>query len=338
MHTNPPAKTPSSASAFNFDALTPDFMWYALESIGIRAESGLLALNSYENRVYQFTDEDRQRFVVKFYRPQRWSREQIQEEHDFTLELVEKDIPVAPPLRIGGQTLHEYQGYLFALFTSMGGRQFEVDNFEQLEWTGRFLGRIHKVGSQHPFRHRPAVSLQEYLYQPRQQLSNSSFIPPHMERAFFNDLDLLIQSIEQNWSEDFTSIRLHGDCHPGNILWRDGPMFVDLDDARSGPAIQDLWMLLSGDRADKLAQLDTVLEGYQEFCDFNPAELKLIEPLRGLRMVHYMAWLAKRWQDPAFPLAFPWFGDPKYWENQVLAFKEQIAALQEPALSLAPQW
>ena len=174
-----------SASAFNFDALTPDFMWYALESIGIRAESGLLALNSYENRVYQFTDEEKQRYVVKFYRPQRWSSEQIQEEHDFTLELIEQDIPVAPPVRINGQTLHEYQGYLFALFASVGGRQFEVDNFDQLEWVGRFLGRIHKVGSTHPFCHRPQISLQEYLHQPKELLANSSFIPPHLENAFF---------------------------------------------------------------------------------------------------------------------------------------------------------
>ncbi|PJC85154.1 serine/threonine protein kinase [Vibrio sp. HA2012] len=325
-------------STFNFNALTPDFMWYALENIGIRAESGLLPLNSYENRVYQFTDEERQRYVVKFYRPQRWSREQIQEEHDFTMELIEQDIPVAPPVNINGETLHNYHGYLFALFNSVGGRQFEVDNTEQLEWAGRFLGRIHTVGHKQPFKHRPSISLQEFLYQPREQLRNSPFIPPHMQHTFFNDLDMLIQSIEHNWSDNFTPIRLHGDCHPGNILWRDGPTFVDLDDSRTGPAIQDLWMLLNGERADKLMQLEIILEGYAEFCDFNPAELKLIEPLRGLRMVHYMAWLAKRWQDPAFPLAFPWFGDQKYWENQVLAFKEQIAALQETPLTLMPQW
>lgn len=325
-------------SAFNFDALTPDFMWYALESIGIRAESGLLALNSYENRVYQFTDEERCRYVVKFYRPQRWSRAQIQEEHDFTLELIDQEIPVAPPLVINGATLHQYQGYLFALFASVGGRQFEVDNFEQLEWVGRFMGRIHQVGSRQTFQHRPSIGLDEYLYQPRQLLQGSSFIPHHLEHAFFSDLDMLIQAIEQQWLPGYNPIRLHGDCHPGNILWRDGPMFVDLDDARSGPAVQDLWMLLNGDRHDKLAQLDTLLEGYAEFNDFDQAELALIEPLRGLRMVHYMAWLAKRWQDPAFPLAFPWFNDPKYWENQVLAFKEQIAALQEPPLSLMPQW
>ena len=325
-------------ASFHFDALTPDLMWYALESIGVRAESGFLALNSYENRVYQFTDEERRRFVVKFYRPQRWSVEQIQEEHDFALQLAEAEIPLAAPLVINGMTLHHYQGYHFALFNSVGGRQFEVDNEEQLEWVGRFLGRIHKVGASQTFRHRPTIGLDEYLYQPRALLQQSQCIPAHLETSFFNDLDLLIARIEQHWQADYSPIRLHGDCHPGNILWRDGPMFVDLDDARNGPAVQDLWMLLSGERQEKLLQLDIVLEGYQEFCDFNHSQLKLIEPLRGLRMVHYMAWLAKRWQDPAFPLAFPWFNDPKYWESQVLAFKEQLAALEEPALSLMPQW
>ncbi len=327
-----------SQSMFNFDALTPDFMWYALESIGIRAESGFLPLNSYENRVYQFTDEERRRYVVKFYRPERWSNEQIQEEHDFTLELIDNEIPVAPPVRINGNTLHHYQGYGFALFKSVGGRQFEVDNLEQLEGVGRFLGRIHKVGSRQAFQHRPTIGLQEYLYQPREILQNANMIPMHLENSFFNDLDMLIKAIENHWQDSFTTIRLHGDCHPGNILWRDGPMFVDLDDSRNGPAVQDLWMLLNGERQDKLMQLDIILEAYQEFCDFNAAELKLIEPLRGLRMVHYMAWLAKRWHDPAFPLAFPWFNEPKYWEGQVLAFKEQIASLEEAPLSLMPQW
>ncbi len=325
-------------ATFHFDALTPDLMWYALESIGIRAESGFLALNSYENRVYQFVDEDKRRFVVKFYRPQRWTTDQIREEHEFALELADAEIPLAPPLVINGTSLHHYQGYDFALFNSVGGRQFEVDNEEQLEWVGRFLGRIHKVGEGKKFQHRPTLGLEEFLYQPRKLLQNSQCIPMHLENVFFNDLDLLIKQIEQQWPATHTNIRLHGDCHPGNILWRDGPMFVDLDDARNGPAVQDLWMLLNGDRQDKLVQLDILLEGYQEFCDFNVSELKLIEPLRGLRMVHYMAWLAKRWDDPAFPIAFPWFNDPKYWEGQVLAFKEQIAALDEPVLSLMPQW
>ncbi|CAH0524258.1 serine/threonine protein kinase [Vibrio hippocampi] len=323
--------------AFNFDALTPDFMWYALESIGVRAESGMLALNSYENRVYQFVDEDKQRLVVKFYRPQRWDLAQIQEEHDFTKELAEFEVPVCAPLEINGQTIHQYQGYYFTLFPSVGGRQFEVDNLEQLEWVGRYMGRIHRIGANQPFQHRPTIGFDEYLYQPRKLLQSSSFIPSHLENAFFNDLDILIENIEQHW-QPADNIRLHGDCHPGNILWRDGPMFVDLDDARNGPAIQDLWMLLNGDRADKLMQLDILLEGYQEFYSLPSEQLKLIEPLRGLRMVHYMAWLAKRWNDPAFPQAFPWFADGKYWEGQVLGFKEQIAAINEKPLSFQPQW
>ncbi len=325
-------------SAFNFDALTPDFMWYALESIGVRAESGLLPLNSYENRVYQFSDEEKRRYVVKFYRPERWSADQILEEHQFTHELIDHDIPVAAPLVINGSTLHHYQGYLFTLFDSVGGRQFEVDNLEQLEWVGRYLGRIHSVGAKHTFSHRPTIGVEEYLQAPKAILQQSQMVPMHLENAFFNDLDLLIKEVEAQWQPSSDIIRLHGDCHPGNILWRDGPMFVDLDDARNGPAVQDLWMLLNGERADKLMQLDIVLESYSEFQDFDHKQLALIEPLRGMRMVHYMAWLAKRWQDPAFPIAFPWFNDPKYWENQVLAFKEQIAALHEPPLSLMPQW
>ncbi len=254
------------------------------------------------------------------------------------LEMVEQEIPVAPPIHINGQTIHQYQGYLFSLFESVGGRQFEVDNFDQLEGAGRFLGRIHKVGERQLFKHRPTMGLDEYLRNPRELLVQSSVIPSHLENSFFSDLDMLIKMIEAQWSDSSKILRLHGDCHPGNILWRDGPMFVDLDDARNGPAIQDLWMLLNGERADKLAQLDTILEGYSDFCDFNPAELALIEPLRGLRMVHYMAWLTKRWDDPAFPIAFPWFNDPRYWEGQVLAFKEQMAALQDAPLSLMPQW
>lgn len=323
---------------FNFDTLSPDVIWHAIASVGVRAESGFLPLNSYENRVYQFTDEERRRFVVKFYRPERWSQEQILEEHAFSIELNQAEIPIVAPVNLAGQTLHYYQGFYFALFPSVGGRQFEVDNENQLEWVGRYLGRIHKMGQQSLFIHRPDITLDDYLYRSQKTLENSSFIPNHLEKAFFNDLQLVISSIEKQWNTNWLPIRLHGDCHPGNILWRDEPIFVDLDDARNGPAIQDLWMLLNGERQEKLIQLDILLEGYQEFCDFNASELKLIEPLRGLRIVHYMAWLAKRWHDPAFPIAFPWFNEPKYWENQVLAFKEQIAALEEPSLMLSPQW
>ncbi|MGF1739211.1 serine/threonine protein kinase [Photobacterium satsumensis] len=324
---------------FNFADLNPDLLLDALDSIGIRAESGLLPLNSYENRVYQFVAEDGARYVTKFYRPQRWTNEQIDEEHQFTLELVEQEIPVAAPIKIDGRTLHPFhQNHRLALFPSVGGRQFEVDNFDQLEWVGRFLGRIHQVGQRTTFQHRPTIGLDEYLYQPRQVLEQSAMIPDHLKHAFFSDLDTLIRELEQQWQTDWQSIRLHGDCHPGNILWRDGPLFVDLDDARNGPAVQDLWMLLNGDRHDQLAQLDTILEAYCEFADFDQKQLQLIEPLRGLRMVHYMAWLARRWEDPAFPHAFPWFADAKYWEGQVLAFKEQLAALNEPPLQLMPQW
>ncbi|PSU29557.1 serine/threonine protein kinase [Photobacterium lutimaris] len=323
---------------FNFADLNPDLLLDALDSIGIRAESGLLPLNSYENRVYQFVAEDGARYVTKFYRPQRWTDEQIAEEHQFTLELAEQEIPVAAPIKINGRTLHPFQNHRLALFPSVGGRQFEVDNFDQLEWVGRFLGRIHQVGQRTAFQHRPTVGLDEYLYQPRQVLEQSAMIPDHLKHAFFSDLDTLIRELEHQWHTDWTSIRLHGDCHPGNILWRDGPLFVDLDDARNGPAVQDLWMLLNGDRHDQLAQLDTILEAYSEFADFDQKQLQLIEPLRGLRMVHYMAWLARRWEDPAFPHAFPWFADAKYWEGQVLAFKEQLAALNEPPLQLMPQW
>ena len=323
---------------FCFSNLTPDLLLDALDSIDVRAESGLLALNSYENRVYQFKAEDGARYVTKFYRSERWSDEQIEEEHQFTQELADNEIPVAAPININGKTLHNFNGHRFALFPSVGGRQFEVDNFDQLEWVGRYLGRIHLVGQRQPFQHRPTMGLDEYVYQPRKLLEHSQFIPDHLKNVFFADLDLLIKNLEQHWSTDWHAIRLHGDCHPGNILWRDGPMFVDLDDARNGPAIQDLWMLLNGERADQLAQLDTLLEAYGEFADFDQRQLQLIEPLRGLRMVHYMAWLAKRWQDPAFPRAFPWFADAKYWEEQVLAFKEQIASLHDAPLQLMPQW
>ncbi|WP_281546294.1 serine/threonine protein kinase [Grimontia sp. SpTr1] len=327
-----------SDAQFSYEHLTPDTLLNALESVGIRPDSGLLALNSYENRVYQFQDEERRRLVTKFYRPQRWSREQILEEHAFADDLEQAEIPVAAPMKIDGETLFNFEGYQFAVFPSVGGRTFEVDNWDQLEMVGRFLGRIHKVGASKPFVHRPTIGLDEYLFAPRKALEDSSFIPMHLENAFFADLDRLISVLKERWNPNVNTLRLHGDCHPSNILWRDGPMFVDLDDARNGPAIQDIWMLLNGDRHDQLAQLDTISEAYSEFHDFPTNELQLIEPLRGLRMVHYMAWLAKRWEDPAFPRAFPWFAEAKYWENQVLAFKEQLAALEEPPLTLAPQW
>lgn len=322
-------------SDFTFANLTPDLILDAIESTGIRVDSGLLALNSYENRVYQFKDEDSRRLVVKFYRPARWSEAQIQEEHDFARELQEQEIPVVAPLRFDGKSLHQYQQYRFALFPSVGGRQFEVDNLDQLEWMGRFIGRIHAVAKSRPFAHRPALSSHEFLHESRQTLWDNPLVPEGLQKAFFTVLDQVIAKADAQYRPQHL-IRLHGDCHPGNILWRDGPSFVDLDDCRMGPAVQDIWMMLSGDRQQRLLQLDTLLLAYEEFCDFDSKQLKLIEPLRAMRMVHYMAWLSRRWQDPAFPLAFPWFGTEKYWEQQILSLKEQLSALQEPPLSLMP--
>ncbi|MBY5993316.1 serine/threonine protein kinase [Ferrimonas balearica] len=326
-----------SEAQFDFQSLTPDLVLDAVESLGVYPDTGLLPLNSYENRVYQFRAEDGRRYVTKFYRPQRWSEAQILEEHAFARELADNEVPVAAPIALEGRTLFAHQGYRFALWHSVGGRQFEVDNLEQLEGVGRFLGRLHQVGRQAPFQHRPALSLEEFGHQARAVLQQQAQLGPHIETPFFTVLDQVLARIEGPLSEPVTSLRLHGDMHPGNILWLDeGPSFVDLDDARSGPAVQDLWMMLNGDRASQLLQLDVLLEGYETFASLPSAELKLIEPLRALRMINYLAWLTKRWHDPAFPRNFPWFGTDKFWEQQVLALKEQLAALDDAPLSLAP--
>ena len=324
------------ATEFHYQALTPDLILDAIESIGVYPETGLLALNSYENRVYQFRCDDGKRYVVKFYRPHRWTDEQIQEEHDYSLELAENEVPVAAPLLIDGKTLHHYKGFRMALFASIGGRAFEVDNLDQLEAVGRFIGRIHQYAAKQPFRYREALNPQVLGVEPLNYLRQSGMVAPSMAHAFFTVVEQVLQKATTIWQpQTFKSIRLHGDLHPGNILWTpDGPGFVDLDDAKQGPAVQDIWMMLTGDRQQQILQLDTLLEGYQEFADFDPRQLVLIEPLRALRMVHYNAWLAKRWHDPAFQMNFPWFGDLKYWEQQTLAFKEQLAALDEAPLSL----
>lgn len=327
---------------FNFSSLQPDDILHAIESVGIYVESGLLALNSYENRVYQFIDEHHKRMVVKFYRPQRWDQAQILEEHQFALQLDAQEVPLVPPLLINGHSLFEHQGYWFAIFPSVGGRLFEVDNLEHLEWMGRFIGRIHLVGQTQDFKHRPTMDPQDYLHHAADMLKHSHFVPNHLQTPFFTILEHVITAADQQLNaqhlHSIRKIRLHGDCHPGNILWTDaGPHFVDLDDARMGPAIQDLWMMLSGDRQNRLLQLDTLINGYEDFLPFDTNELALIEPLRAMRMVHYMAWLAKRWSDPAFPRHFAWFAEDRYWEGQILTLKEQLAVLQEPCLQLFPQ-
>lgn len=323
-------------AVFNFSELTPDIILDGIESLGLQVDSGLLALNSYENRVYQFHDVDRVKYVTKFYRPQRWTRDQIQEEHDFALELVEHELPIVAPLVIDGQSLFDHQGYIFALYPCRGGRIFEVDNLDQLEWMGRFVGRIHAIAAKHSFKYRPTISQASFIQDAITTIQNSNYVPVNIETAFFTVLEQVAQLVSQQY-QTVNTIRLHGDCHAGNILWTDsGPHFVDLDDCRTGPAIQDLWMMLSGDRQQQTIQLDTLLSGYEEFYDFDSKQLALIESLRSMRVINYMAWLCQRWEDPAFPLSFPWFNTQRYWEEQILSLKEQFAALQQPPLSLIP--
>ncbi|MDU1060325.1 MAG: serine/threonine protein kinase [Leclercia adecarboxylata] len=324
--------------AFTFQTLHPDTIMDALFEQGIRVDSGLTPLNSYENRVYQFQDEDRRRFVVKFYRPQRWSAEQIQEEHQFALNLVADDVPVAAPLKFNNQTLLTHQGFYFAVFPSLGGRQFEADNIDQMEWVARYLGRIHQTGQKSAFTARPGIGIQEYLLEPRQVFETSTLIPSGLKAQFLAATDGLINAVIPRWDNNVQTLRLHGDCHAGNILWRDGPLFVDLDDARMGPAIQDLWMLLNGDKAEQRMQLETIIEAYEEFSSFDSDEIALIEPLRAMRFVYYLAWLIRRWDDPAFPRNFPWLTGEDYWRNQISTFIEQVKVLQEPPLQLTPMY
>ena len=323
-------------SVFDFTSLSPDLILDGIETTGMRVDSGLLALNSYENRVYQFHDENLVKYVTKFYRPQRWTEKALREEHDFAFELIEQELPIVAPLKIDGESLFSHQGYHFAIFPCRGGRIFEVDNLDQLEWMGRFVGRIHAVSAKKAFSQRPTFTREEMLYQAPEIIVQSGFVPKSIELAFYTILDQVIDIANQQYQSD-SLIRLHGDCHAGNILWTDdGPHFVDLDDCRMGPAIQDLWMMLSGDRQQQLLQLDTLLSGYEEFFEFETKQFALIESLRTMRVVNYMAWLCKRWQDPAFPHSFPWFNTERYWEEQILMLKEQMSALQQPPLSLMP--
>ncbi|ARU95824.1 serine/threonine protein kinase [Tatumella citrea] len=327
-----------SDAAFNFKTLDPEKILDVLWDTGIRVDSGLTALNSYENRVWQFSDEDKRRYVAKFYRPQRWTELQLLEEHQFTVELDADDVPVAAPLVLQGKTLHQSGGFWFAVFPSLGGRQYETDNYDQLEAVGRCLGRLHQTGKKALFSHRPTLGLTEYFTEPREIIAGSSLIPSAVKDNLLVVLDKLGSTLRQLWHHNWQSLRLHGDCHPGNILWRDGPFFVDLDDARNGPAVQDLWMLVNGDLQEQRIQWDILLEAYSEFSDFDVNELILIEPLRAMRMVYYLSWILKRWQDPAFPLAFPWITDEDFWRRQVVIFSEQEKILHQPIQPLSPQF
>jgi Ser/Thr protein kinase RdoA (MazF antagonist) len=319
--------------------LNPDTVLQAVDSTGLLSDGRLLALNSYENRVYQVGIEEAEPVIAKFYRPGRWSDDEILEEHSFSIELAAAEIPLIAPVRIDGLSLFNHEDFRFALFKRQGGHAPELEDRDTRMWLGRFIGRIHAVGKSRPFEYRPALTPERFGVASVTTIRDGHWLPPHMETAFESLVDDLMISIRAAYERagNVGQIRLHGDCHPGNLLWRDGPYFVDMDDCQSGPAIQDLWMLLSGDSHEMANQLADIIEGYRQFCDFDPRELQLIEALRTLRMLHHAAWLARRWEDPAFPIAFPWFESPRYWEDLVLSLREQLAAMQEPALSLPYQ-
>lgn len=328
-----------STSQHPFSRLTPDFVMDAVESVGYRCDARILVLNSYENRVYQIGIEDSDPVIGKFYRPNRWSSEEILEEHEFTQELMDEEISVVAPLMLQGDTtLVSYDQFRFALYPRRGGRAPELDDLNCLEILGRFIGRIHSVGARKKFIHRRAISLEEYGIETRKFLLEYNFIPADLLPAYESVSEGLLKDLQQVLEAfPYNSIRLHGDCHMGNVLWRDDiPHFVDFDDARSGPAIQDLWMMLSGDTAAQSIQMSTILEGYQDFSDFDYTELRLIEPLRTLRMMYHAAWLARRWDDPAFPQAFPFFNTERYWSEHILELREQWSKLSEPSLQIYP--
>ncbi len=345
-----------------FQSLTPDVVMDALASVGLMGDGRQMALSSYENRVYQIHLESGEVVVAKFYRPERWSAAQILEEHQFSVELSGAEIPVVSPLFLNGETLHHFAGFSFSVSPRRGGRSPELDDPDVLEWVGRFLGRIHTTGEAHHFVTRPALNVQTFGYEVKTWLLSNNQVPLDVQSVWdqaaqtalemiskFETLSTAPYSIKDQASENgqpqgvtpIRVLRLHGDCHPGNILWTPldspltagpGPHFVDLDDARTGPAVQDLWMLLSGDRSQRMLQLGALVDGYEQFRPFDRRELILIEPLRTLRLMHYSAWLARRWDDPTFPKNFPWFGSSDYWKGQVLMLQEQIEAMQEDPL------
>ena len=348
------ADTATSASPPPFQDLDPDAVLDALDAVGLRGDGRLIQLNSYENRVFQVFLEDGRVVVAKFYRPGRWTDAQIMEEHCFSAELAAREIPVAAcwPLEIDpasrhasaaaslGTTLAQFtlaggSAYRFGVAQRLGGRAPELEDPETLEWIGRFVGRLHAVGSAGAFQHRIALDADSFGTRPRDWLLDNDIVPPDAKTAWQQAVGTALERVAHLWSDGPAprTLRLHGDCHMGNVLWTtQGPHFVDLDDAMTGPAVQDLWMLLSGERAAMSRQLAAVLDGYEQFMDFDRRELRLVEPLRTLRMVHHSAWIAMRWNDPAFPPAFPWFASPVYWAEQTTRLREQIAAMDEPPL------
>ena len=321
-----------------FARLDPDRVIRAVEATGCRSDARVLALNSYENRVYQVGLEEAQPVVVKFYRPGRWSDAQILEEHVFTAELAELEIPAVPPLAdADGRTLHHDGDLRYAIYPRHGGRAPDVEDFDALAVFGRYLGRIHRVGALRTFTVRPDLSVAEFGHASRDFLLSTEFLPDELRPAYETVTADLLRRIEGDFPalDSCHWLRLHGDCHMGNVLWRDDiPHFVDFDDARNGPAIQDLWMLLSGERPQRTAQISEVLDGYSQFAEIDTRELVLIEPLRTLRIMHHAAWIGRRWEDPAFPRAFPFFANQRFWSEHILNLREQMSALDEPPLEV----
>jgi len=307
----------------------------AAESIGLEPSGRLFALNSYENRVYQLGEEDGTLWVLKFYRPARWTDAQIFEEHDFTFEMAEAELPVAAPHRVDGDSLFVHDGLRFAAFPYLAGRAPELGDAATLTLVGRTLSRMHAVGGRRPFQHRPALELDRLGVRARAAVLDSGFVPAALEEQYARVSEQIIGRVRQSF-EGFgplPRLRIHGDCHGGNILWREnGPLFVDLDDCMSGPRIQDLWMFLAGDAAAQQSSWAALMEGYELFGEFDYAELTLVEALRSLRILHYAAWIASRWHDPAFPRAFPWFGEARFWERHLSDLFEQLAAMDDPPI------
>jgi Ser/Thr protein kinase RdoA (MazF antagonist) len=317
-----------------FAGLTPEVVLDAAAAGGLDPDGRLFALNSYENRVYQVWSGERG-LVLKFYRPHRWSDAQIAEEHAFTHELTEAEMPVAAPLKIEGDTLLRFQGFRFSAFPFLRGRAPELDAPEARQLLGRSIARLHQVGARHPFRHRLRIGVERLGWEARSQVLEADLLPERLHERYASVSGALLERVSEAFARapGVRDIRLHGDCHLGNLLWNEqGPVFVDLDDCAMGPRVQDLWMMLSGSADEQQGQWAQILEGYRQFADFDYAEVRLIEPLRGLRMLHHAAWVAHRWGDPAFPRAFPWFGEERYWEGYLQDLMEQMGQIEDPPL------